>query len=98
MRSYVVLILLFCALSAAIFSIFGPDSYNKLVALKNALEEQKQENRELDSKVGELRSQVLGIVSSDRKLEKAARNELGMARPSEYIFIFDRKYPQPAAR
>ena len=40
--------------------------------------------------IGRLRREVSGLQNSDRVLEKAARNELGMAHPDDLIFIFDR--------
>ena len=98
MKSYAVFILLLCALAAVVFSIFGEDNYAKLMAMEHSLESQKRFNHELGSKVEGLREKVLGVVSDDRKLEKAARNELGLARPDEYIFIFEKRSSRAAGK
>lgn len=83
-------ILLFCALVAALFSLFGDDSYGRMQSLERSLSAQQQKNEELRTHVSDLKRDVYGLQHDDRILEKAARNELGMARPDEMIFIFDK--------
>ena len=83
-------IILFCALIAALFSLFGDDSYGRMQSLEKSLGAQLQKNEELHAHVSELKRDVYGLQHDDRILEKAARNELGMARPDEMIFIFDK--------
>ena len=82
-------IILFCALVAVLFSLFGDDSYGRMQSLEKSLSAQQQKNNELHAHVSELKRDVYGLQHDDRILEKAARNELGMARPDETIFIFD---------
>ena len=41
-------------------------------------------------RIEDLKSQVYNLQNDPRALEKAARNELGMARPNERIFIFEK--------
>jgi cell division protein FtsB len=38
-----------------------------------------------------LKREVTGLQSDPRSVEKAARSELGMARPDEMIVIFEKK-------
>lgn len=83
-------IILFCALIAALFSLFGDDSYGRMRSLEKSLVAQQEKNGELHAHVSDLKREVYGLQHDDRILEKAARNELGMARPDEMVFIFDK--------
>ena len=82
-------IILICALVAALFSLFGDDSYGRMQGLQRSLMAQQQKNSELRETVGNLKQEVYGLQHSDRVLEKAARNELGLAKQNEMVFIFD---------
>ena len=73
----------------ALFTIFGDESYSKLGQIRSAISHQKEKNDVLRSRVDKLKAQVEGLQQDDRELEKAARSELGMARPNEQIFLFD---------
>jgi len=75
----------------ALFALFGDDSFSHLQAMRQSLTQQVQRNADLRDEVGALRREVLGLQSDPRALEKAARNELGMARPNEKIFIFEER-------
>ena len=88
-KRYGPILLIVCLLAATVYSLFGDESYGKLVALRKSLVAQQAANAELGKKVSELKAKVGGIRSDDRELEKTARNELGMARPNEMIFIFN---------
>jgi len=83
-------ILLCCALLTALFSLYGDDSYSKMQALRRSLAIQRQTNRELKGSIEKMRQQVHGIKNDPRALEKVARNELGLAHPSEVIFVFEK--------
>ena len=91
MRGVAFLGVLFLALVTTLFSIFGSDSYPHLLTLGNSLLLQEQKNVELGSKVTELKRRVFDLRHDERAIEKAARNELGMARPDELIIFFDRR-------
>ncbi len=80
-----------CALLTVVLSLFGQDNYSRLASLKRAVEEQSIENQELRQKVETLRVRVSALREDPRELEKAARNELGLARPNEQVFIFDKR-------
>lgn len=78
------------ALTIGGLTIYGDESYSRYTTLQRSLKLQEQKNQELDQHVRGLRKRVNGLTNDPRELEKAARNELGMARPDELIFIFDK--------
>ena len=91
MRSTASLFLLLCALVAAAFSFLSDDGFSKLAALGRSLEQQERTNAKLSESVQSLQREVRGLQSDPRTVEKAARSELGMARPGEMVVIFERK-------
>ena len=70
--------------------MFTDKSYSKLNLLKKNIDTQVDKNAELRDDVTNLRSQIYNLQNSPRALEKSARNKLGMARPDEDIFIFEK--------
>ena len=82
-------LILIAALGASVFTIFGGDSFSNLKALRQSLSLQREKNQKLSSEVKSLEREIHGLKHDDRLLEKAARNELGLARPNELIFIFE---------
>ena len=91
MRRFVPMLVLGLGLAVVLYSLLGDESYPKLRQLRSTLQSQKQTNAVLREKVLKLRHEVHGLEGSNRILEKAARNELGMARPGEQIFLFEKK-------
>ncbi len=78
------------ALVALGFLFLGENSYERVSELRRGIFLQKQKNAELGDSVYELKREVYGLQNDPRVLEKAARNELGMARPNEQIYIFEK--------
>lgn len=91
MKQYTPLILLLLALLIALLTLFGDKSLTEIRALNHAIEFQADKNANLRATVQKLKQEVTGLRSDDRILEKAARNELGMTRPGEKIFIFKKE-------
>lgn len=91
MKALTFLIIFLLAVVTAGLSLFGGGSYPKLVSLETNLEAQKRRNAELQDHVQSLQEKVYAVRHDARGLEKAARNELGLARPNELIVIFDKK-------
>ncbi len=89
MKPYIPLLLIVAALTIAGFSLYGTSGLPRLRALEENLNGQRESNVELFQKVRGLKREVTGLQNDDRVLEKAARNELGMARPGEQVFVFD---------
>ncbi len=69
------------------------NSYSRLVLMKENIDRQSDRNLELRNEVADLKTHVYNLQNNPRELEKAARNKLGMARPNEEIFIFEKKNP-----
>lgn len=78
------------AVAVAFLTLFGDSGLPYLRSQRRALAVQEENNRELRDYVESLRTSVYGLREKDRALEKAARNELGMARPNEEVFFFER--------
>ncbi|MCB0317786.1 MAG: septum formation initiator family protein [Bdellovibrionales bacterium] len=71
-------------------TLFSDKSYAKLNSLDKSLAYQQEKNIKLNEEVLELKKRLVGLSLNDRVLEKTARNELGMAREDELIFIFEK--------
>lgn len=91
MRSTATLFLLLGALVLAAASFLSDDGFGKLASLNRTLEQQQRTNERLSDRVQALKREVHGLQSDPRTVEKAARSELGMARPGEIVVIFDKK-------
>ena len=89
MGRYAPFFIIVLALFTALLSLIGDGNYNNLVRLQNSLESQKDMNQKARSHLRGLKHEIYGIKNNDRMLEKAARNELGMAKQGEQVFIFD---------
>lgn len=90
-KNYAPVVIIGLATITVICSVFGEGSYQRLVGLRAASERQEESNQELRLRVEELKSSVSSLRSGGRALEKAARNELGLVRPNEQIFIFENR-------
>ncbi len=71
--------------------MYSDDSYSRLSLIKENIDLQTKRNTELKREVLELKGRVYNLQNNPRELEKAARNKLGMARPNEEIFIFEKR-------
>lgn len=89
MKASVPLILLLLAAIATSLSIFGEGGFTNLSALRRSVEIQRQRNSDVRESVESMKQEVHRIESDPRALEKAARNELGLARPNEIVVVFD---------
>lgn len=91
MKQLTPIILLVFAILITLFSFIGDDSFTHLGALKEQLQYEQRQNEALSATVSDLKTQVVGLQNDPRVLEKAARNELGMVRDDEVVFIFEEK-------
>ena len=82
-------IMIALAVLVALMALFGDNSYYRLLTLQEGLEEQERRNHVAARELGELKAEVAKLQYDDRTLEKAARKELGMARPNELIYLFE---------
>jgi cell division protein FtsB len=79
------------AVVVAYYSFFGEEGYRRLLTLRHTLQVQREDNNALEDEVRSLKKEVHGLQTSERAIERAARDELGMARPNEVIFFFEDK-------
>lgn len=88
-RKFAPWILVFAAIGTLIFTFFGDRSFRKLSELNKAVTVQREDNAKIKFEVLSLKRKIYGLMNDPRILEKAARNELGLAHPDELVFIFD---------
>ncbi len=91
MKRYLPYMLLLLACSILFISIYGPDNFSKVHDLRHSLALQQDTNAATAKKVKKLAKQITGLQSDKRALEKAARNELGLAAEDEFIVVFDKQ-------
>ncbi len=89
MKRYGPFVLVVLVLITSLFSLYGDGSLERLELLRSSLEQQREQNAATRRKLSDLEKQVYGIKYDDRALEKAARNELGLARHGELVFVFE---------
>jgi cell division protein FtsB len=94
MKPLMFLALLVFAVVTTVLSLVGGGSFPRVASLETSLEAQRKKNLELQAEVQSLQEKVYAVRHDARGLEKAARNELGLARPDELVVIFDKKSPQ----
>ena len=87
-RQLAPLLLLTLSVVLVFLSFFGDESYNRLQELEAELRNQRADNEAISTYVEEMRAEVVGLQKDDRVLEKTARNELGMVRSNEVLFVF----------
>lgn len=89
MKKVLPTVFLLVAAVLSFLAIFAGESYGRLNELRTMLTRQRDANQELKGTVDALKREVSMLENDPRKLEKAARNELVLARPNEMVFIFD---------
>ena len=70
-------------------SLVGREGYPHLEALRDSLNRQNTRNEERTAYINELKKEVYSLERDDRALEKAARENLGMAKPNEEVYFFE---------
>lgn len=69
--------------------IFWGGAYKEYQSLRTSVQEQKSINAALGTEANSLAVRIYSVQKGKRELEKVARNELGMVREGDLIFIFD---------
>ena len=87
-------ILAVAAISVPIM-IFEPSGLPRMRGLDQELKTVKEENRNSEREIGELRSEVQELRDDPAAVERIARDQLGMVRKSEVVFQFPRKTAEP---
>jgi cell division protein FtsB len=70
--------------------VLAPEGLPRLRALQRELAEHKAQNEELSRDVNQLRVEVRRLRDDPTRVERIARDELGMVRKNEVVFQFDR--------
>jgi len=68
-------------------SFFGDRGILRMVAQRERTESLRQEIEELRTENGKLAGEIEALKSDPRAVEKLAREELGLARPGETVFL-----------
>ena len=74
-------------LALAVGSVFGDRGILNLVQKRQQVDELRAELESLRADNAQLASEVLALRSSPRAVERLAREELGLARPDETVFL-----------
>lgn len=83
--------LLFASVVLLFFAVTGNHGLLHLDRLNNELSLSKQNNLELESDIAELNNEIYAIENSPDKLEQIAREDLGLARNDEIIYVVREK-------
>ena len=90
MKNFKFVALLLLALGVASFSLATDGGFKRMWRLESSVLAQREKNEELKSNLAALRSDIHGLQTDKRVLEKVARNELGLAAERELIFVFEK--------
>jgi len=82
---YLILILAF---TVGFFSVAGNHGLLQLRELDNELEQLKSQNSRLENNVKTIEQKIVEFNESDQPLERLAREELGLSREGEVVYIF----------
>lgn len=83
--------ILLLALIGAPIMIFSREGLPRLRGLERELEGVQEENKALQREIDELRGHVERLRDDPAAIEQIARDELGLVRPSEVVFQFERR-------
>ena len=82
----------FLLISAAVIiitAIVATDtSYSKLKDMRQTLTAEREKTKDTLKEIDDLKTSLKRLKTDDRFLELTARNELGLARENELVFLF----------
>ncbi len=78
------------------FTLFGRHGVAYLNSLKEETSSLEEHNRKLGSEIADLQNKLFAIQSSAPYLEKIAREQLGLSKPDDVVYLFSS--PSPDAR
>lgn len=79
------------------FAVTGPHGLLHLRAVDREIEQMAEKNRELDREILSLQNQIYGVQRSDQVLEEHAREQLGLSKPGEIVYILPPRTPSTGA-
>ncbi len=71
-----------------VFTLFGNHGLVQLMQLSDEIAILSEENQEIEAEIIEIQNQIYGVSSSKLVLERRAREELGLSKPGEIVYIF----------
>jgi cell division protein FtsB len=74
-------------------SLFGDRGILHLVAQRERAESLRREIEDLRAENGRLAAEIAGLKTDPRAIERLAREELGLARPGETVFLIPEEDP-----
>lgn len=84
-------ILLALALAFALFLLEGNESFSRRAILQEQVKLEHERTEALERRVDAMHQRVLRLGADDRYLEEVVREEVGMAKENELVFLFDDK-------
>lgn len=74
-------------------SLFGDRGILHLVAQRERAESLRREIEDLRAENGRLATEIAALKTDPRSIERLAREELGLARPGETVFLIPEEEP-----
>ncbi len=71
-----------------LFTVAGNHGLMELIHLSGEIAMLNSENRELESEIVDIQNKIYGVSNSDLVLEQRAREQLGLSKPGEIVYIF----------
>lgn len=94
MGKYSWIIILIFAFTWLAFIFVGDHGLPKLFAINRELNTLEAKNRALETDITETKNKIYSLSSDDLTLERRAREELGLVKPGEVVYIFPDKSSQ----
>ena len=82
-------------IALAVGSVFGDRGFLSLVEKRRQVETLRFENEDLRAENAALVGEIAALRQSPRAIERLAREELGLARPDETVFLIREENPGP---
>ena len=71
------------------YKAYGPGGLSRIVRLKGELTDLQQKNEALRQHNKHLRHRIESLKNDHRAIERVARDELGLVRSKDIIFLFE---------
>ncbi len=81
-------IIIAVSLILALFTLTGNHGLLRLLKINREISKLAAQNSILESEIVDTKNKIFALSSSDFVLEKNAREQLGLAKPGEIVYIF----------
>lgn len=81
--------LLAAGLAYVPYQAYGPSGIGRVLQLERDLERLARENRQVAQHNARMRLQIRRLRESELELERVARDELGLVRENDLVFVFE---------